>query len=176
MLLVEGSSETGLFRHLSNHIFSVRNCGNTKAMRVILFFKTWKISGRFRKLQQNFEKNFSVSEIIPSELVSQTGLFRHLSDYVYWKRNFEKAKSVRVSFFSKCLKFKLDFKTSGENREKVFRFCDNCISIGIIKLPLLRTGYFSLAGNVLTSSTKILDVNKRDFFQLNRLGCDQWIW
>ena len=83
MLLVEGSSETGLFRHLSNHIFSVRNWGNTKAMRVILFFKTWKISRRYRKLQQNFEKNFSVSEIIPSELVSQTGLFRHLSDYVY---------------------------------------------------------------------------------------------
>ena len=47
--------------------------------------------------------------------------------------------------------------------ENVFCFWDNYIWIGIVKLPLLRTGYFSLAGNVLTSSRKVLHVNKRDF-------------
>ena len=37
MLLVDGSSETGLFRHLSDHVFAVHNFGNTKSMWVILF-------------------------------------------------------------------------------------------------------------------------------------------
>ena len=35
MFLVEEFSETGLFRHLSNHVFEVRNFGNKKAVRVI---------------------------------------------------------------------------------------------------------------------------------------------
>ena len=39
MLLFVGSSETGLFRHCSNHVFGVRNFGNTSAMRVIFFFE-----------------------------------------------------------------------------------------------------------------------------------------
>ena len=37
MLLFEGSSEIGLFRHLSNNIFAIGNFGNTLAMRVIFF-------------------------------------------------------------------------------------------------------------------------------------------
>ena len=48
--------------------------------------------------------------------------------------------------------------------------------IGIVKLPLLRTRYFSLAGNVLRSSPKVFHVNKRDFFELNWIGSVQWIW
>ena len=39
MLLVEGSSETGLFRSLSNHVFGVRKFKNTSAMSVSLFFQ-----------------------------------------------------------------------------------------------------------------------------------------
>ena len=115
MFLVEGSSETWLFRHLSNHVFGVRNFGNTKAARVIFFF-------------------------------------------------------------SKCSKFSLDFKNAAKNWEKLFSFRDNCIWIGIVKLSLLRTGYFSLTANVLTSSPKILHVNKRHFFTLNWFGSGQWIW
>ena len=80
------------------------------------------------------------------------------------------------SFFKKYLKFNLDFKNAAKNSEKVFCFWDNCIWIGIVKLSLLRTGYFSSAANVLTSSPKIWHVNKRDFFQLNFLGSDRWIW
>ena len=56
--------------------------------------------------------------------------------------------------------------------EKVFLFWDNCIWIGIVKLTLLRTGKTS-AANVLTSSPKIRDVNKRDFFQVNCPYSDQ---
>ena len=46
-ILVEGSSETGLFRHLSNYVFGVRNFDFTKSMRVIFFFKMFKILTRF---------------------------------------------------------------------------------------------------------------------------------
>ena len=35
---------------------------------------------------------------------------------------------------------------------------------------------FLSAANVLTSSSKILHVNKRDFLELNLLGSDWWIW
>ena len=71
------------------------------------------------------------------------------------------------SFFWNHLKFKLDFKNSTQNSQKIFCFWDNCIWISIVKLSLLGTGYFSSAANVLTSSPKIWHVNKREFFQLH---------
>ena len=43
MLLVEGASETGHFRHLFNHIFGVHNFTYAKATSVIFFFKMFKI-------------------------------------------------------------------------------------------------------------------------------------
>ena len=52
----------------------------------------------------------------------------------------------------------------------------NFIWIGMVKLYLLRNGYFSLAANVLTSSPKIWHVNKRRFRPVNWFGSDQWIW
>ena len=73
----------------------------------------------------------------------------------------------------KCLNFNLDIQSGGKNWEKLFYFWDNCIWIGIVKFSLLRTGYFSSAANVLTSSPKIWHVNKRDFFQLNWLDSDR---
>ena len=69
-----------------------------------------------------------------------------------------------------------NFKYAVKNWQKSFCFRDNCLWICIVKFSLLRTGYFSLAANVLTSSTKIWHVNKRDFFRLNWLGSDQRIW
>ena len=42
MLLVEGSSETGLVRDLSNTFFGVRNFENKLALRIICFL--WKRS------------------------------------------------------------------------------------------------------------------------------------
>ena len=80
------------------------------------------------------------------------------------------------SFFPKCSKSNLDFINAAKNWEKVFSFWYNCIWIGIVKLSLLRRGYFSLRANVLTSSPKIEHVNKRYFFKLTRLGKYQWIW
>ena len=58
MLLFEESSETGLFRHLSDHVFGFRNFGNTKSMRVIFLFKILKIYVWLRKCTKNWEKVF----------------------------------------------------------------------------------------------------------------------
>ena len=78
-------------------------------------------------------------------------------------------------FDSKCLKFKVDFKNAAKNTEKTCYFWDNIIWIGVVKLSLWRTRYFSSAANVLRSNPEVLHVNKKDFFQLNWLGTDWWI-
>ena len=75
ILLVEGCSETGLFRHLFIHLFRVRNFGNTKPVRVIFFFsKHSKFNLDFKNAAKNWEKVF-VFERIPSELVSLNFLY-----------------------------------------------------------------------------------------------------
>ena len=48
--------------------------------------------------------------------------------------------------------------------------------ICIVRLSLLRTGYISLAANVLTRGPKIWYVNKRDFFEHNFVSNGQSIW
>ena len=80
------------------------------------------------------------------------------------------------SFFSKCSKFKLDFKNAEKNGEKGFSFWHNCIWIGCIKLSLWRREYLSMALNVLTNSVKIFRITNRDFLQLNCLPIYQSIW
>ena len=80
------------------------------------------------------------------------------------------------SFCSKYLKLHLDLKNAAKNYGEIFCYLDNCIWIGIVKLSLLRTGYFSSVANVLTSSPKIWHVNKKEFFEHNFLASDQWIW
>ena len=80
------------------------------------------------------------------------------------------------SFFSKYLKFILDLKNEAKYWQKVLCFWDNCIWIGIVKLSLLRRGYFSSTTNVLTSSPKTWHVKNRDFFRLHWPGNDRLIW
>ena len=60
-------------------------------------------------------------------------------------------------------------------QKKNFYSLNNCIWIDMVKLSLLRTGYFSSDTSVLKNSKKILQVKKKDFFQLNWLGRDQWM-
>ena len=92
-----------------------------------------------------FQQCLGTFTILLVEASSETGLFRHLSDYVFGVR-------------------------------KIFSFWDNCIWIGIVKLSLLRTGYFSSAANVLTSSPKTWHVKKQLFFEHNFVASDEWIW
>ena len=87
-----------------------------------------------------------------------------------------KYKIYECHLFSKCLKFNLDLKNATKKWKNNFGFWDYCIWISIVKMSVLRTGYFSSAANVLPSSPKVLHVNKRDFFQLNFLGSDRWMW
>ena len=110
------------------------------------------------------------------ETSSETGPFRYLSNHVFGVGKFGNIKAMSIIFCSKCLKFNIEFKNESETSEKVFSFWDNSIWIGIVKLSLLRTGYFSSAANVLRSSPKISHVNQRDFFRINCLGSDQLIW
>ena len=123
-----------------------------------------------------FEQCLGKFPMLLLEGSSQTGLFRHLYDYVFGVRNFENTKSMRVVFFIKISKFWAIFQKCSEKWEKVFCFWDHCIWIGMVNLSLLTTGYFSLAANVLTSSPEIFHANMRDFFELNLLASDHWIW
>ena len=58
MLLVEGSSETRLFRLLSNFVFGVRNFLNTKALCVIFFSKCLKFNLDFKNAEKKSGKSF----------------------------------------------------------------------------------------------------------------------
>ena len=58
MLLVEGFSQTHFFRHLSDYVLGVRNFVKTKSMKVMFFFKIFKIYCRFRKSSKKFRKSF----------------------------------------------------------------------------------------------------------------------
>ena len=123
-----------------------------------------------------FQRCLSTFTILLVEASSETGLYKHLSDYDFGVRNFENTKAMRVIFFLKRSKLQLDFRKAAQKREKDFCFWDNIIWIAIVRFPLLRTGYFSSTANVLTSSSKILHVNIRDFFQLNSLDILPLIW
>ena len=127
-------------------------------------------------LRCRFQLCFGPFTILLVQDSSETGLFRHLSDYVFGVRNFENAKSIRVLFCFKMLKFNLDFQMAAKHSEKLFCFWDNCIWFGIVKLSLLRRGYFSSVANALTSSPKIWHVNRRDCFDQNFVASEWWIW
>ena len=107
---------------------------------------------------------------------SKTGLFRHLPNQVFRCPYFRKYISYGGHAFLKCSKFNVDLKNAQKNWENVFCFWSKCIWICCVRLPPLRREHLSLAVNVLTNRLKILDVTKSDFFKLNSLHSDQWIW
>ena len=74
-------------------------------------------------------------------------------------------KLGRSSFFSKRLKFDLDFKNAESNWQKVFCFLYNCIWIGSGKFHLLRRKYLLSAVSVLTKSPKISISIRETFFK-----------
>ena len=143
------------------------------------FFKfNWPLQysmNMIKMLWCRFQQCLGTSPMLLVQGSSETGLFILLSNHNIGVRNFGNTKAMRVTFFKKCLNFKLISKME----QKIWKTCFvseiNSIWIGIDKLSLLRTGYFSTATNVLRSSPKILQVNKRDFCQLNWLCSDHWI-
>ena len=63
-----------------------------------------------------------------------------------------------------------------KNEGNIFFLSDNIVWIGCVQLSPLRREYLSSAVNVLTNSLKISHMTKRDFFKLNYLRSDQYIW
>ena len=106
------------------------------------FFQLILSMNRIKVLWCRFQQCFATFTMLLVKGLSQTGLLRHLSDYIFIVLNFKITKSMKASFLSKCSKFHLDFKNAAENREKVFSFWDERIWFGIVKLSLLRRGYF----------------------------------
>ena len=121
------------------------------------------------------QEPFGTFTMLLVEGSSKMELFRHLSDHVFGGRNFRNTKSMRIIIFFKILKIYSTFGKCSKKLSKSFFFWDNCFWTGIIKLSLVRTGYFSSEDNVLTSSPKIWHVNKKNVFQLNQFASDQWI-
>ena len=102
---------------------------------------------------------------------------RNLSTHVLWNPAVQNHISYEGHhFFSKWSKLNLNFENAKKSWEKVFRFSHNCIWRCCNNLSLLRRQYLSWIANVLTNSPNILHITKRDFFQLNCLHSDKWIW
>ena len=127
-------------------------------------------------LWRRFKKWLGTFTMLLVEGSSETRILRHVYDYVFRFRNFGNTKSMRLIFFRKRWIISAKFQKCSEKSENLFCFWDNWMWIGIVKLSLLRTRYFHWAANVLTSSTKILRLNKKDFLELSWLGSDQRIW
>ena len=114
-------------------------------------------------LWRRFQKGFGTCAMLLVEGSSETGLFDIYLTTFLESAISEMQKLWGHHFFSKCLKFNIDFKNAVKISEKVFCFSDNLIWFGTVKLSLLRTGYFSLIANVLTSSTNVWHLIERLF-------------
>ena len=80
------------------------------------------------------------------------------------------------SLFNNVQNFRDISKMQKKNREKVFLFGDDCIWVGCFKLSILRRKYLWQVVDMLKNSPKILSISKRNFYELNCLHSDQWIW
>ena len=63
VLLVEGFSETALFRHLSNHVFQDPKVQKHISIRSYFFSKIFKLKSKLRTFKKKFRK-FFISNII----------------------------------------------------------------------------------------------------------------
>ena len=76
------------------------------------------------------------------------------------------------SFFSKCSKFCLNFKAAMKIWQKAFNSLHKRIWVGCKKFSLLEREYLSLAVNMLTNSSNILYLTKKDVFPSHLIS--QW--
>ena len=81
---------------------------------------TWQWALKMAKvLWCRFEKYFGKFTMLLLEGSSETGLFRHLSDYVSESLTSKIQTLCKSSFSSKCLKFNLDFKNPVKTKKKI---------------------------------------------------------
>ena len=155
---------------------------STKILRVNKrdFLQLYRLGSDQSIRSRCYDADFNSAWVCLPCCLSKGPLKKHFLDiYLTMFSEFVTSKIQKLcesSFFSKRSKFQLDFKKAAQNREKYFCFWDNIILIAIVKLSLLRTGYFSLIANVLTGGPNVWHVNQRDFFKHNFHVGDQWIW
>ena len=93
-----------------------------------------------------FEQCLGPFTMLLFEEYSERGIFRHLSNHGFPNPIFRKYMSYEGRLFDGSLMS--ISKMAHKSWEKVFPFRDNCISIGSIKLSLLRREHLWLAVNV----------------------------
>ena len=126
-----------------------------------------------KALSLTFQQCLGTFTMLLFEGSLEMGPFRHWSNKVFWVGNFGNTSGMRVIVFKKFSKLQLDSKNPEKKSEKYFYFWDNCISIGCVKLSLLKIQYLPSALSVLGKSIEILHVTSRDFLQVNNIHSDQ---
>ena len=76
MFVVEATSETGLYRHLVNHLFRRRSFGNYIGYEGHLFFENVQNLMWISKMQRKIQKKSFISEIIISGFVALNCLYK----------------------------------------------------------------------------------------------------
>ena len=114
-----------------------------------------------------FQQCFGPFTMLLVKSSPETGLFRHLSNHVFWSPYIQKYISNEGHFFRKISRFDLNLENARKNSKNIFRFWDNCIWKCCYKVPLLRTEYLLFAANGLKKSPKILHIFQRHIFNLN---------
>ena len=113
LLPVEGSSETGFFRHLSNQLFPSP-----------LFLKYIAYDGHlFYEKVQNLSCFLCLGPftMLLVEGSSETEFFKHSSNYLFRVRNFRNTSRMRVVFFLKNFKISCRYqKCRGKMRKTLF--------------------------------------------------------
>ena len=117
------------------------------------------------------------SPLVRTFCILLKGTFRHLPNHAFSSPLIREYISHEgYLFFENFQNSNYISKMPKKSWENVFPFRDKCISIGYLKLFLLRREYFWSTVNVLKSSHEILPIIKRDFFKLNCLHIDQQMW
>ena len=87
--------------------------------------------------------------------------------------NFRNIWAMSVLFSTEHGKFNVDRKNGKKNRENIYGFSENLISIGKCKFCKILRKYSLFAVNVLSNRPKILDLIKNKFFWLNLVQNDK---
>ena len=141
-----------------------------------LNFPEWSIN-MIKLLSFRFQQSFDPFTMVLVVRSSETGRFRYISNHVFRSKKKKKYISYEDHLFFGNVQNWVSISKMKQKIGKIF-FCfwDNCIWRYCNTLPLLRREYLSSAVSVLTNSPKLLHITKRDFFQLNSLESDQWLW
>ena len=110
-----------------------------------------------------FHKCFRRFDMVTGKGCSESALFKHFPKTCLWQSVISEIHRPWVSiFFSKVLKFDVDFKNVEKFQQNIFTFLDNWIRC--CKFQILQREYLSPAVNVLKKSRKISNItNKRGF-------------